>query len=250
MGGLQAIGSTAVQGGQCGLDSSCGIHNAQDAWGTLSANPEAALGSAWSQGVDAAKSGLSQLAYAGADMADKFEACKARNDYIRFGQESSQLFVNTEGTGLSLPYGGKGLVSLAKSLPAAVGALPAAARAIPSLIKSLPARLLSLPSTAARAFNTIGQSVRAFPQALRNLGTTINQEVRTPGGGGWTEVWHHNDFLRGGPGSVTKQNVPSWYWDSIVTSPTQTRLSLPWRLATARGHFPSARTSTRGTCGS
>ena len=189
VGGLQAIGSTAVQGGQCGLDSSCGIHNAQDAWGTLSANPEAALGSAWSQGADAAKSGLSQLAYAGADMADKFEACKARNDYFCFGQESSELFVNTEGTGLSLIYGGKGLVSATRGLTAAATALPAAARSAAAAFRNLPTRLRAL----------MAGSEPSFPSELTtpwNARTGISVYKGFDGFGKWVYSGITNNVLR------------------------------------------------------
>ncbi len=112
--GMAWLGGKGVGGLQCAADTSCGVHNVQDAWDTFSGDPGGSVQSAFAQAVDATKSDLSRLAFAGADLAKKYERCEARNDYFSCGQESSQVFVSIEGNGLLIIYGGKGILNLAR----------------------------------------------------------------------------------------------------------------------------------------
>jgi RHS repeat-associated protein len=201
-GGAQALFGAGVDGLKCAADTSCGIHNIQEGWSTFSKDPGGSIQSAWNQGVDKAKLFARDLALAGADLAQKFEDCKAANDYYKCGQEAAEVFTQIEGNGLMLIYGAKAV----KGLPGAVKGIPAAVRNLPTLIKGL------------------GPAIK---QVITQLGTPKGLLY------GIVDTIKHNEFLRAWVARVSPQYAPP-AWRAVL----QLTNNKIFRLASGGRLFP------------
>jgi RHS repeat-associated protein len=187
----------------CLDDTSCGIQGIKDAIGTFQRDP----------GGSILKAG-SNLAYAGAAVAQKFDECKAANDYFRCGQESAEVFWNIEITVMGpkvIPKLPKIVPGLMRNIPNLVRNLPRLAKTLPSVWRTLrtegfAAAWLDLKSAYFRAYwgessvypgsgahvPTSAAELQAAEHILKNPGLGKDLELvlkdpRWPGARGWAK---------------------------------------------------------------
>jgi RHS repeat-associated protein len=168
----------------CAADTSCGVHGIQEAIGTFQRDPGGSI-----------KKTISNLAYAGAAVAQRFDDCKAANDWFRCGQEAAEVGWNIWLTGMSTKVPGvvatKG-ANLVKSAPAAVravaGAIRAASQPAREWLSQLPVSVRELIGRGGTRTGTVWDSITPGAGAIGTApasGAPLGFEIATSGGRVW-----------------------------------------------------------------